>query len=218
MSKPNKIPSIPTIYHKVTREASRQHHCICEDIHGQWFRHDNPGAINVIKEAQAKVWKNFEAFLLENDQTILAYHANLYQAEPPKGQDRVTTGLYTWFALCDTAIDRTTKTPRSTEGRKMTIGNRNYFLGESKDTSLIKTPQARVCYQIVTQSLDIKTKKDTEKMPPELKAKYVPSITEEELRQIIINRAGELHTRQDPWRIFQYYRPALIAALLLKHD
>ncbi len=220
--------SIPVIYQSLTRDASRQHDVICEDVHGQFFRHTNAQSINVLRQFQHKVWVGFDAFVGdsanpdnpgETRQTILAYHSMLFKAEPPPKQDHVTTALYVWFGLCDIAVDRTEKTPRTTEGRKMTIGARKYMYGDSRDLSMIGTPQARSCYRIFCDAIDEITKKNlcnvTEKS---LVSQYVPAITEEALRAVVVNRAGELHTRQDPWRIFQYYRPQLIKHKLIRHD
>jgi hypothetical protein len=222
MSKKNKqqtVPSIPEIYRNVTRDPSRQHNCICEDVHNQFFRHNKREEINVLKDAQFKVWPNFDAFTAENEQTILAYHDSLFKANPPKDQDKITTALYVWFALCDKATDRTSKTPVTTEGRKSTnLGRKYTWTGKKLEETSIKTPQAMTCFRIFRDTLDAKEKTDTEKMPAEVKAAYVPAVTEEELKTAIINRAGEIRTRQDPWRIFQYYRPELIKAGLLRHD
>lgn len=44
-----------------------------------------------------------------------------------------------------------------------------------------------------------------------------PYFTEAELEGLLNLRAGELHTRQDPWRIFQYYRGRLITSGFLRY-
>lgn len=41
--------------------------------------------------------------------------------------------------------------------------------------------------------------------------------SEEELKALIVKNAKELRTRQEPWRIFQYYRSKMIGADLLTH-
>ncbi len=216
--KKHKIPSIPVIYQSLTRDASRQHDVICEDVHGQFFRHSNAQSINVLRQFQHKVWVGFDNFIGElsgvsgeNYQTILTYHSMLFKSEPPPRQDRVTTALYVWFGLCDIAVDRTERTPRNSEGRKITISTRKYMYGDSKDLSMIGTPQARSCYKIFCDAIDSATQKNLNNITDKaLISQYVPAITEEALRATIEVRAGELHTRQDPWRIFQYYRPQLI--------
>jgi hypothetical protein len=41
-------------------------------------------------------------------------------------------------------------------------------------------------------------------------------VTESRMQDIVNDRQAELQTRQDPWRIFQYYRPELIQCQLIK--
>jgi hypothetical protein len=41
-------------------------------------------------------------------------------------------------------------------------------------------------------------------------------ITEGRMQDIVNDRADELQTRQDPWRIFQYYRPELMDCQLIR--
>lgn len=53
------------------------------------------------------------------------------------------------------------------------------------------------------------------KLPPQAKTvlgwiQDEGPVSEEKLREIAAQRAEELKTKQDPWRIFQYYRPRLI--------
>lgn len=212
-------PSIPEIYQGITRDASRQHHCIVEDTHGNFFRFNTPQENHIVTEAVQKVWPNFNKFSDENKATLLTYHQNLFKAEPPKDQDLVTTAVYTWFKICDIATDRTAKTPVNADtGRKSNISTRKYFPGEITNDNEVKTPQAIACFRIFKDALNAKTATDTKDMPEDIKKNYTPFLTEAELKQAIINRAGELHTRQDPWRIFQYYRPTLIRVKVLKHD
>lgn len=213
-------PSIPEIYHGLTRDASRQHNCIVEDVHHAFFRFNSPAENHIVTAGVHKVWPNFNKFADEPKQTLLAYHAELFKAEPPKDQDLVSTALYCWFKLCDIATDRTAKPATDVvTGKKSTISTRKYFLGsEPNPTAHIKTPQANACFKIFTETLAKKQEKDTKDMPEDVKKTYVPHLTEAELKAVIIERAAELRTRQDPWRIFQYYRPTLISVKALKTD
>lgn len=151
-----------------------------------------------------KEWKNFDEFSNQNSQTVLAYHEQFYKCEPPKNQNIVTTALYVWAQiigpqavphLAETKLDGTPE-------RKSSYATRQYFPGSGDPkTTVIKTPQAAACYRIFTDLLGTS-----------------PSVTEENLKASVIQRASELKTKQDPWRIFQYYRPTLIKLLLLRHD
>ena len=42
--------------------------------------------------------------------------------------------------------------------------------------------------------------------------------TEAKLREVVQARAQELKTKQDPWRIFQYYRPQLVKLGFIAHN
>lgn len=201
------VKSVPELYHAVNRDARFNKLTLCEDVHGQLYLHNIPQEINVVRDAQRKVWAGFEKFLEENAQTILTYHANLFGSEPPKKQPLQDTALYVWYALCARATDRTSKTPRDpVTGRKSDLMTRKYFLGtvvpkDNDYVALIQTRQAYVCYRIFRDAIG-----------------KSPSITEADLKRAMENRAAEIQTRQDPWRIFQYYRSQLIKLNLLKHD
>lgn len=80
------------------------------------------------------------------------------------------------------------------------ISNSKYSLGASKEIA-IKTPQARVCYEILLECL--KGKREC---------------TEAELKAKVEEQGVRLKTRQPAWRIFQYYRPQLIQAGLVKRN
>lgn len=210
MSKQQK--SIPTIYHELPTSATRTTICVMEDLNGNFSLHNNRSALEklqsfsaLIKDTIQKIWDGFDAFTRENKQTILAYHANLFGAEPPKNQDIVITALYTWNKIIKAAkTDMTTEVPVSATGRKSTIGLCEYTLGPTEGDGQLKTPQAKACLKLFRQCL-------TERSANKDK----PMITEEVLKQFIVDHASELHTRQEPWRIFQYYRPELISQNLL---
>ena len=80
------------------------------------------------------------------------------------------------------------------------ISTSKYSLGTSKEIT-IKTPQARTCYEILVECL--KGKRE---------------ITEAGLRAKVEEQGARLRTRQPAWRIFQYYRPELIKAGLVKRN
>jgi hypothetical protein len=210
MAKKDKTPEVsnPEIYKSIIQDKKFNGITLVEDVHGQFFVFPTPQANHLLKEAVHKVWAGANKFLDENKNTITCYHENIFKCEAPKGQDLVTTGMWVWYALCSIATkrlgDTTPKDPVS--GRKSTIGIRKYTPVKNPDGSwpdcAIHTPQAKVCLTIVRESIDPET----------------GSITENDLKAKVLERQQEIKTRQDPWRIFQYYRPSLINAGLLKHD
>lgn len=208
MSKKSKkiqtVPSIPEMYRTLNRDASRTKQCIVEDVHFQFFRFNTPAENHIVSTGVQNIWPNFNKFAEMPKAQILTYHAQLFKSEPPEGQDLVTSAVYVWYKLCDIATDRTIKTPTDPiSGKRSTISASTYSLGSITDVplGLIKTPQASACYKIFRETLDT-----------------AESITEAKLKEAIMARAGELKTRQDPWRIFQYYRPSLIKLNVLRRQ
>jgi hypothetical protein len=213
--------SVPSIYEGINPDNKLLHLFLMEDVDGNTSVFNNEAQLTSMKSYQEliaptirKTWKGLDAFLEENEQTVLTYHEQMFGANPPKDQDRVTTATYTWRKLVSQAKNQcqSKETVDPVTGRKSTIGNRLYFLGSGDTTQVIKTPQAQACYKIFTETLD---KHGTEQPVNE---KPTRVITEAVLKQAVIDRAGELKTRQDPWRIFQYYRPSLLKMGLIRHN
>jgi hypothetical protein len=150
-------------------------------------------------------WENMEDYLKKtNKQAKLAFHEQ-YIGEVPKDQDETAIGFMTWAHFVKNGIAIITGHDASgNKERKSSLGTRVYTLLEDPGTGL-KTPQAQACMKIFKESvIQDGDKKNT--------------ITEEELKRAVIARGQELKTRQDPWRIFQYYRPDLIKGKFIKHD
>ena len=200
--------SIPEIYQGLDRNTELLKYCIVEDIHGQFFGYKTAAENNIVTPAVQKKWDNWEKFNDEGQSTIMTYHANLFDAEPPKDQALVLTSTYVWYKLFEhienkNAFNQTRIPTRA--GRKSTIGNSEYRRGEP-GTGTLKTPQALASLKLFDKALE---KDGTDHEEGRV-------ITEDKLRKYIEDNAAELRTRQDPWRIFQYYRPQLIEQKLIK--
>jgi hypothetical protein len=200
MKKPSKeTKSLPTIYHSLNCSKENENACLVEDIHGGFFIFESPAECHILKEAIHKSWACLSKFMEENKQTILTYHATIFKAEPPKDQLIEVTARYTWNKIFPTATDRRAPIiPTTSSGRKSTIGLCEYHKGLKSDATGLKTPQASTCYKMFIECLDTHE-----------------CVTETTLRKYVEDNAGRLHTRQDPWRIFQYYRPLLITEQLI---
>ncbi len=200
--------STPEIYAGLESSPQRQNICIVEDHNANFSLHNNRVALEklesfnaLIKDTIFKTWDGFNKFVEEGKQTILAYHENFFHENPPKNQDIMQTSIYVWnYIIKNAKTDMTTIIPVSASGRKSTIGLCEYrVIGEGEGQ--LKTPQAKACLKLLREI--VATQGD---------AGYV---TEEVLKQYVIEKASELKTRQDPWRIFQYYRPQLISEKLI---
>jgi hypothetical protein len=148
-------------------------------------------------------FKNFDDFLSRGNKNVLAWHEQLFKCEPPKKQNETITATSVWAYLIKEGSPHLEGIKSDgTKERKSSIAGRRYRKGTADPaTTLIKTPQAQMCYKIFTDLLGNEA-----------------TVTEEALKASVYARATELKTRQDAWRIFQYYRPTLIQAKLIAHD
>jgi len=198
------VPSIPEMYRTLKQDPTVTKNCIVEDVHFQFFRFNHPSENHIVKDAVQNIWPTFDKFAETPKAQLLTYHAQLFKSEPPETQDLTITALMVWYKLAEIATNRTFKAPTDPiSGKKSTTSASTYKLGSivTPELGLIKTPQALACYKIFKETLAARD-----------------FITEAELKVAVIARAGELRTRQDPWRIFQYYRPTLIKLLVLRRE
>lgn len=206
----------PDIYMGLVSDTKNLRRCLIEDVNGVYSLFDNGNTLEglqsyeaLIKPTIAKRWDNFDLFVdTVNEQTLLCYHENIFNAPVPKKQDRITTQLMVWHKLCslvkNKAFANESGTPKDpVTQRKSTILACTYSPGEiTEGTADIKTYQSLKCLELFRDCL-ASNPGSTE-------------ITEGTLKQYVIDHADVLKTRQDPWRIFQYYRPQLIAAKLIR--
>ena len=137
-------------------------------------------------------------------QTILAYHEEYFKCEPPKKQNKMTTATYVWAYLIKEGEPHLANTDPVTgeKTRVSSLAGRKYLRGtEYGKPNELKTYQAIQCLALFAECVIDKD-----------------SVTEELLKAHIIKEQARLKTRQDPWRIFQYYRPKLISLHLLRYE
>ena len=103
-----------------------------------------------------------------------------------------------WGRMCTRALDRTSRPSRSTGPR--IINRTYYFIGDQAAVALLKTPQMRQCAIIAREACGEK------------------GCSEQVMQEAVSKHAESLRTKQEPWRIFQYYRPRLVEEKILKHS
>lgn len=205
MSKKNKSRAveIPATYQTLTaptRESASRKVIIASDRSIHVFKDvDVPIPPNISLDM---VFSNFDDLTSRQQSVIESLHLEFLKSEPPKGQNKMTTALYLWAWFVREATPHLVGTKADgTRERKSTISTRHYYRGTVMISPENLTPQAKICMVILTELLG-----------------DAQSVTEGDLKRKVEERAAELHTRQDPWRIFQYYRPKLIELKLLRHD
>lgn len=206
---PKTVQSTPEIYKGFTQNPADLNRTVIIDLNENISVFDTPATLEgyesyeaIIKPSIAYRWDGFNKFEeMVNEQTALARHEQLFGGNPPKKQQLTLTKLMVWHKLCQTAKNKViSSVPKSDTGRKSTILNSEYSKGEVKEGYAdIKTYQAQQCAKLFQRCI-----------------KDQPMVTEGVLRKFIEDNAGELKTRQDPWRIFQYYRKDLINAKILR--
>lgn len=131
--------------------------------------------------------------------------------------------LEMWDTLCSMAHDRRSTgtqqiikrdplTGKKQGRKKQNLGTRRYHLVEKAirptkkemlDDAPMTTRQAKKIWEFFID---------------EYLATGSPYMTEARMQNIVNDRAEELRTKQDPWRIFCYYRPELIDCQLIKME
>lgn len=204
--------------------------CLVRDKHGQWIKYRSPQFISVMGEARAEVyndWEKYYEMYCEDMDHLRGEHKKLFGKMPVKSLDASELSILVWAKLCALAKDRsdlggavnpdTGEREDNRKGPRKSLLSRRYGLGKTrpgdlKDLNLPK--QAIVCYQILRDACMQPAADDPD-------GEWVESdCTEEELKEAVQNAHdnGVLVTNQDPWRIFQYYRPRLVQEHLIIHD
>ena len=195
-----KAKPVPEIYKGLVRSNELAKKCVVVDKQGKLFIFDTPSQNHIVSRGVGKVVTNWEKFDEQPKEDILRWHQTMFHADPPKDQDLIDTSLMTYMKMVTGGEQRTSEAKEEQEVKERKILSRVYTLIPDADTSVIKTPQAKVCLVIFADTVNPETNQ----------------CDENTLRKACDTRAAEMHTRQDPWRIFQYYRPQLIKAGILR--
>jgi hypothetical protein len=198
--------------------------CIAITLQGNIYMYSSKEDITLVETARDKdfEWDGYSDFM-ENmtarDMANLSVDIGIRLDFKKGSKEDLATEL--WGELCKRADDRRTAklpekrdplTGKKKRGRKkQNLANRRYFLQltpgipkEKKallDDAPVTTRQAKKIWEFFIDEF------------LETGSLYV---TEARMQNLVNDRAEELRTRQDPWRIFQYYRPELIQCKLIK--
>lgn len=160
----------------------------------------------------AKVYDNFDAFLKEDDQRVVSLYATAFEEEPSKAllKDMVELRVMVWMRLCQTALNRL---DAAKPDRAAKLADRSYEVISLEVPETEKLPpQARMCLTFFAELMAADAA--FQAIPAEERGVW--SIKEKDFNDYVVKNAERLRTRQDPWRIFQYYRPELIKRKLIR--
>ena len=158
------------------------------------------------KNGELTIFISWEDFNESCTVAQLIDYANRYGADLKKGMQKFEVSITVWHALCEQGRDVTienaiNKNSTTNPSRKKKLANRRYVKvqdsdltpAELKNRGLYKLPpQATACLELFL-------------------SEGTNEVTETRMKELIMEKREVLNTKQDPWRIFQYYRPQLIS-------
>jgi len=219
--------------------------CLVVDFNWQIFKFKRREDVHIVTHAIKFMWPSFDQFDAAQNDVIAPMHQLLFKRPVPGDQDRLLVVINLWLRMLETATDRTVTTDKHGEKVSPGLETRELFLtpkalildGQGKplmedsvgadgkpvlkeveingkkeqqpakrlrlNLDTVKTPQAKTCLRIMADVVHPNDKGDL-------------VCTEGELKKAITERQAELKTRQEPWRIFQYYRPRLVEQGLVR--
>lgn len=201
--------------------------CICVTVNMGVYLYRSPDSITLVDSARNKKtewdgWEHFHASLEPREMLLLAVNLGLPLAfKRGKPED---LSLELWNLMCHVADDRRSAADRvaardpisgkvkGKRGRKkQNLNGRVYTVIDVCDQPMNKKQMLDDCPCTTRQA-----KKIYEFFVDEILKTGSPHVTEGRMKDIVNDRAEELRTKQDPWRIFCYYRPELVDCQLVR--
>jgi hypothetical protein len=184
--------------------------CLVLSQDGKWYLFQNElhGGTRIMQPRDLfKSWDDFSTRVKDTERLELL-HQQLFDGKPTAKElkDRVELSIKVWIKLCEVAESRLDEaSPGQNTGAKRTahkLADRKYEVVKFQIPADVKLPpQAKTCMAFFEEKAKKAGHDD---------AKGIFEISEKEFNEYVVEQAERLKTRQDPWRIFQYYRPQLI--------
>lgn len=209
--------------------------CIAITVNGNVYLYSNADSITLVDTARDKNkewdgWEHFNKALSPQEIAMLAVNMGI-RLQFKKGS-KEDLSQEVWRELCYMAEDRRTANAQEIankqrdpitgkkRGRKASdLGKRRYYIRLGPEYAKLKHPPGG---DIKKELLYLcpATTRQANKIWEFFVDEYLNTgslvVTEARMQNIVNDRAEELRTRQDPWRIFCYYRPELIDCQLIK--
>jgi hypothetical protein len=176
---------------------------------GMWylFKDEVSGGTRIMSPRDFfKSWEDFSNRI--EIERLVTLHQQCFDKQPTAKElkDKVELSVKVWMKLCETAISRLDEaTPGANTGAKRTahkLADRRYEVVKFEIPADMKLPpQAKTCMLFFKECATKVAHDDS---------KGIFEIMEKDFNEYVVANAERLKTRQDPWRIFQYYRPQLI--------
>lgn len=210
-----------------TYEAKQQKRALIQAL-----RKDHPDFLirNVVAKAPNGRWMCFDTLLQAKTIILPDHHLNIYQSDVdyaarcPESDKRLLREKFKVESdqAAFTCLQEQAYNPYRAHGyeieKELQIGNK--YNG-------VKRAKRRLLYKFNVPVKSEMLKQAIVHLPPQAQVivdiieiacctRSEPSFSEEELQKIVEEHAFMLHTKQDPWRVFQYYRGKLISAGVMR--
>lgn len=188
---------------------------------GVYIKYRRGAAVTVMSQDIEGKWDGFDNFADTHTLDALSgMHKELFGKAIPKGMVKDEVALMVWAKIIARAKDRTdlgggeTINKEGKRGPRESLGDRIYIFALERYNKEEKLPKQVHAIMEAVQTYFQSSKNEDDHDQGN------PAILEKELRPVIEQAAknGVLTTKQDPWRIFSYYRPMLVQNGLVKHD
>lgn len=213
------VPQTPKLYEGLNlQDNGTRHVCLVIDKENRIFKFKEASSNHIVEKGIQHEWASWMAFdeVVEKNPALLTeLHQRVFNVADVEGVTRIDKSCAVWAKMAAMAEDRIKGSPGNpvtqNTGNKSraSLDTRIYIAVRTAEKAWpsapdLKTPQALACLKILRETA--------------VERDGTLSCTEKDLREAVVKRAEEIRTRQDPWRIFQYYRPTLVQAGVLKHD
>lgn len=202
--------------------------CIAITVNNKVYMYKSRAAITLAESARDdnQEWEGWEEFHDQLDaREMVATASSLGVKLKFKKGDKTELSMEVWEALCNLADDRRsameTALPKrhpvtgekiAQRGRKpQNLGARRYEILIPEDKKTDRVALVLWCPCTTKQAITI-----WKFFVDEYLSTGSTTVTESRMADIVNDRQAELNTKQDPWRIFQYYRPELIQCKLIR--
>ncbi|CAB4182364.1 hypothetical protein UFOVP1090_2 [uncultured Caudovirales phage] len=197
-----------------TDDKKRYNYPLVQSQDGMWYVFPNEATtVAIINPRQVlKDWATFSAEMESKPNDLHDLFVTAFNREPTKGEmkDKVELSIQVWMQLSKTAANRLNSAPdpktlnEKGEVKRVfkKLMNRGYEVIKLEvDPALKLPPQARTCLEFFSELVKTENPSGEDR---------IVTISEKVVQTYVETNAERLKTRQDPWRIFQYYRPTLI--------